>query len=153
MTTVLLADDQAMVRGGFRMIIDAAPGLVVVGEAADGTEAVALARQLDPDIVLMDIRMPGVDGIEATRRLTRAGSRSRVLMLTTFDLDEHVYDSFRAGASGFLLKNAPPSNWSRPSAQSRQVTPCSRRRSPAGSSRSTCPGPERGLPFKAGSAS
>ena len=108
MTTVLLADDQAMVRGGFRMIIDAVPGLAVVGEAADGTEAVALARQLDPDIVLMDIRMPGVDGIEATRRLTRAGSRSRVLMLTTFDLDEHVYDSFRAGASGFLLKNAPP---------------------------------------------
>lgn len=108
MTTVLLADDQAMVRGGFRMIIDSAPGLQVVGEAADGTEAVALARQLDPDIVLMDIRMPGVDGIEATRRLMRAGARSRVLMLTTFDLDEHVYDSFRAGASGFLLKNAPP---------------------------------------------
>jgi DNA-binding NarL/FixJ family response regulator len=108
MTTVLLADDQAMVRGGFRMIIDAAPGLEVVGEAADGTQAVALARQLGPDIVLMDIRMPGVDGIEATRRLIRAGSKSRVLVLTTFDLDEYVYDSFRAGASGFLLKNAPP---------------------------------------------
>jgi len=108
MTTVLLADDQAMVRGGFRMIIDAAPGLEVVGEAADGIEAVALTQQLGPDIVLMDIRMPGVDGIEATRRLIHAGSRSRVLMLTTFDLDEHVYDSFRAGASGFLLKNAPP---------------------------------------------
>jgi len=108
MTTVLLADDQAMVRGGFRMIIEAAPGLEVVGEAADGTEAVALARQLGPDIVLMDIRMPGVDGIEATRRLIRAGSKSRVLVLTTFDLDEYVYDSFRAGASGFLLKNAPP---------------------------------------------
>jgi DNA-binding NarL/FixJ family response regulator len=108
MTTVLLADDQALVRGGFRLIIDSAPGLHVIGEAADGNEAVAMTRQLDPDVVLMDIRMPGVDGIEATRRILRADAGSRVLMLTTFDLDEHVYDSLRAGASGFLLKNAPP---------------------------------------------
>src|SRR3954464_8573303 len=105
MTTVLIADDQALVRGGFRLILELA-GLDVVGEAADGAEALELARRLEPDVVLMDIRMPGMDGIEATRRIGLAGLRTRVLVLTTFDLDEHVYDGLRAGASGFLLKDA-----------------------------------------------
>ena len=108
MTRVLLADDQALVRAGFRMILEAQPDIDVVGEAADGAQAVSQARQLDPDVVLMDIRMPNVDGIEATRRLAQAASTARVLILTTFDLDDHVYESFRAGASGFLLKNVPP---------------------------------------------
>jgi DNA-binding NarL/FixJ family response regulator len=105
---VLVTDDQALVRGGFRMILDAQPDIEVVGEASDGREAIALARELTPDVVLMDVRMPVLDGIEATRELTRDGDRSRVLMLTTFDLDEHVYDAIRAGASGFLLKDVPP---------------------------------------------
>jgi DNA-binding NarL/FixJ family response regulator len=104
---VLLADDQALVRAGFRMILGAEPGIEVVGEAADGAEAVALASELDPDVVLMDVRMPGLDGIEATRRLGQAGIGARVLVLTTFDLDEYVYAAVRAGASGFLLKDAP----------------------------------------------
>lgn len=108
MTRVLLADDQALVRGGFRLILEAQADLEVVGEAADGAQAVTLARQLEPDVILMDIRMPNVGGIEATRRLALAGNSARVLILTTFDLDDHVYDSFRAGASGFLLKNVPP---------------------------------------------
>jgi DNA-binding NarL/FixJ family response regulator len=104
MTRVLLADDQELVRAGFRLILELA-GLEVVGEAADGAEAVELARHLDPDVVLMDVRMPRMDGIEATRRLGRAGLRARVLVLTTFDLDQHVYDALQAGASGFLLKD------------------------------------------------
>lgn len=108
MTRILVADDQALVRAGFRLILEAQPDLEVVGEAADGAQAVTLGRQLEPDVILMDIRMPVVDGIEATRRLAQAASKTRVLMLTTFDLDDHVYDSFRAGASGFLLKNVPP---------------------------------------------
>jgi DNA-binding NarL/FixJ family response regulator len=104
---VLIADDQALVRTGFRVIIDADPGLEVVGEAADGREAVEVAQTRHPDVVLMDIRMPNVDGIEATRRLAAAGSRApHVLILTTFDLDEYVYEALRAGASGFLLKDA-----------------------------------------------
>jgi DNA-binding NarL/FixJ family response regulator len=108
MTTVLLADDQDMVRGGFRLILSAAnPAITVIGEARDGAEAVSLARSLNPDVVIMGIRMPGVDGIEATRRIVRAGLPARVLVLTTFDADEHIIDAFRAGASGFLLKNAP----------------------------------------------
>jgi DNA-binding NarL/FixJ family response regulator len=105
---VLLADDQALVRAGFRMIIDAQPDMAVVGEAADGAEAVEEARRLRPDVLLMDIRMPGVDGIEATRRLVADGSQARIVMLTTFDLDEYVYGAMKAGASGFLLKTAPP---------------------------------------------
>jgi DNA-binding NarL/FixJ family response regulator len=107
-TRVLLADDQTLVRGGFRMILRAEPDIDVVGEASDGAEAVLLARELDPDVVLMDLRMPGVDGIEATRQIID-GSESppRVLVLTTFDLDEYVYEALRAGASGFLLKDAP----------------------------------------------
>jgi DNA-binding NarL/FixJ family response regulator len=105
---VLVADDQKLVRGGFRMILRAEPDIDVVGEAADGTEAIALARELDPDVVLMDVRMPNVDGIEATRRITDGSEDApRVLVLTTFDLDEYVYEALRAGASGFLLKDAP----------------------------------------------
>jgi DNA-binding NarL/FixJ family response regulator len=105
MTTVVLADDQELVRSGFRLILELA-GLEVAGEASDGREAVELARSTRPDVVLMDVRMPGMDGIEATRRIAQAGLPSRVLMLTTFDLDEYVYEALRAGASGFLLKDA-----------------------------------------------
>jgi DNA-binding NarL/FixJ family response regulator len=105
---VLLADDQQLVRGGFRMILRAEPDIDVIGEAADGAEAVSLARELDPDVVLMDVRMPNVDGIEATRQIvTGSDDAPRVLVLTTFDLDEYVYSALRAGASGFLLKDAP----------------------------------------------
>jgi DNA-binding NarL/FixJ family response regulator len=106
---ILLADDQAMVRTGLRMIIDAQSDLTVVGEAADGRDAVEQARRLTPDVVLMDIRMPTLDGIAATRQLVEAGHAPtiRVIVLTTFDLDEHVVDALHAGASGFLLKDAP----------------------------------------------
>jgi DNA-binding NarL/FixJ family response regulator len=105
---VLLADDQTLVRSGFRMILRGEPGIEVVGEAADGAEAIALAHELDPDVVLMDVRMPIMDGIEATRRIMDIGDQApRVLVLTTFDLDEYVYEALRAGASGFLLKDAP----------------------------------------------
>jgi DNA-binding NarL/FixJ family response regulator len=106
-TTVLLVDDQELVRTGFRLILDLEPGLDVVGEAANGEEAVRLVAELHPDVVLMDVRMPVLDGIRATERIAAAGSTSRVLILTTFDLDEYVYDALRAGASGFLLKDAP----------------------------------------------
>jgi DNA-binding NarL/FixJ family response regulator len=106
---VLIADDQALVRAGFRMILDAEDDLDVVGEAADGLAAVEQSRRLAPDVVLMDIRMPELDGIEATRRVLAAdGGGPKVLMLTTFDLNEYVYDALRAGASGFLLKDVPP---------------------------------------------
>jgi DNA-binding NarL/FixJ family response regulator len=104
---VVIADDQALVRAGFRMILRAEAGIDVVGEAGDGREAVDAARDLAPDVVLMDIRMPEMDGIEATRRIVRDASSPRVLVLTTFDLDEHVFGALRAGASGFLLKDAP----------------------------------------------
>ena len=105
---MLIVDDQALVRRGFRMILDAEPDLTVVGEAATGLEAVDEAVRTSPDVVLMDIRMPGLDGVEATRRITAAGPVPRVVVLTTFDLDEHVVESIRAGASGFLLKDVPP---------------------------------------------
>jgi DNA-binding NarL/FixJ family response regulator len=104
---VLVVDDQRLVRSGFRMILRSDPELEVVGEAADGDEAVALARELRPDVVLMDIRMPKLDGIAATRRLLEEPDAPRVLVLTTFDLDEYVFAALRAGASGFLLKDAP----------------------------------------------
>ncbi|MDW5329572.1 response regulator transcription factor [Plantactinospora sp. KLBMP9567] len=108
MTTVLIADDQQLQRMGFKMLLDGTPGMTVVGEASGGAEAVRMVEQTRPDVVLMDVRMPGMDGIEATRRITAAGSRTHVLMLTTFDLDEYVYAGLRAGASGFLLKDARP---------------------------------------------
>jgi DNA-binding NarL/FixJ family response regulator len=108
MTTVLIADDQALVRVGLRKILDNEPDLHVIGEAGNGENAVAIARQLQPDIVLMDIRMPVLDGIEATRRIVHDRSEARVLILTTFGLDTYVYDALRAGASGFMLKDAPP---------------------------------------------
>jgi len=104
---VLLADDQALVRAGFRMILKAEAEIEVAGEAGDGFEAVTLARELAPDVVLMDVRMPVMDGIEATRRIVDGEGAPRVLVLTTFDLDEYVYEALRAGASGFLLKDAP----------------------------------------------
>jgi DNA-binding NarL/FixJ family response regulator len=106
-TRILLADDQELLRVGFRMVLEAQKDLEVVGEASDGTEAVALTRQLEPDVVLMDVRMPAMDGVQATRALVEGGSRSHVIILTTFDLDEYAYDALRAGASGFLLKDAP----------------------------------------------
>ena len=108
MTTVLIADDQPLQRLGFRMLLEGTPGLSPVGEAANGAEAVRLAAELRPDVVLMDIRMPGMDGLEATRRIVAAGGRTRVLIVTTFDLDEYAYEGLRAGASGFLLKDARP---------------------------------------------
>ncbi|KAB1930741.1 response regulator transcription factor [Micromonospora sp. ALFpr18c] len=109
MIKVLIADDQAMVRQGFGALLAAQPDLLVVGDAADGAQAVAAARRLDPDVVLMDVRMPVMDGLEATRKLLgdRSAQRPRVLILTTFDLDDYVYEALRAGASGFLLKDAP----------------------------------------------
>jgi DNA-binding NarL/FixJ family response regulator len=108
MTSVLIADDQALVRVGLRKILESEPELEVVGEAGDGEDAVAEARRLRPDVVLMDIRMPVLDGIEATRRIVAAQPSARVLVLTTFGLDTYVYDALRAGASGFMLKDAPP---------------------------------------------
>ncbi len=107
MIRVLIADDQSLVRTGFRLILSGEPGIEVVGEARDGVEAAALAAELAPDVVLMDVRMPEVDGIEATRRIVVDETSPRVLVLTTFDLDDIVYDALRAGASGFLLKDAP----------------------------------------------
>jgi DNA-binding NarL/FixJ family response regulator len=106
MISVLIADDQDLVREGLRMLLEAEPDICVAGEAGNGAEALTQARRLDPDVVLMDVRMPEVDGIEATRLLVRAGCRARVLMLTTFNLDEYVYRAMKAGASGFLLKDA-----------------------------------------------
>jgi DNA-binding NarL/FixJ family response regulator len=106
---VLLVDDQALVRVGFRMILEAEQGIDVVGEAGDGAEAVAAVRSLSPDVVLMDVRMPVMDGIGATREIRRDGTPGpHILILTTFDLDEYVYEALRAGASGFLLKDTPP---------------------------------------------
>jgi CheY-like chemotaxis protein len=133
---VLLADDQELVRAGLEMIIDSSDDLEVVGQAADGEQAVELARRLEPDVVLMDVRMPSMDGIDATRRIVseRRGDTPRVLMLTTFDLDEYVFGAFKAGASGFLVKDAPRSRSSRASPPSRPARHSPHPRSPAGSS-------------------
>ena len=106
MISVLIADDQDLVREGLRMLLEAEPDLTVAGEAGDGSQALAQARRLDPDVILMDVRMPQMNGIEATTRLTQDGSRARILILTTFNLDEYVYHALKAGASGFLLKDA-----------------------------------------------
>src|SRR5947209_4565196 len=108
MTTVLIADDQPLQRLGFRMLLEGTAETTVVGEAGTGADAVRQAERLRPDVVLMDVRMPGMDGIEATRRITALGDRTRVLIVTTFALDEYVYAGLRAGASGFLLKDARP---------------------------------------------
>jgi DNA-binding NarL/FixJ family response regulator len=108
MINILLVDDQPLLRMGFQLVLEAQPDMTVVGEAGEGTEAVAQVAALAPDVVLMDVRMPGMDGIEATELITRDHAASRVLILTTFDLDEYVVEAVRAGASGFLLKDAPP---------------------------------------------
>jgi DNA-binding NarL/FixJ family response regulator len=110
MIRVVIADDQAVVRAGLRMILESEEGIDVAGEAADGRQALDQVRELDPDVVLMDIRMPVLDGIEATRRLVTAGGRSRVLVLTTYDLDENVYDALKAGAAGFVVKTDSPAS-------------------------------------------
>jgi DNA-binding NarL/FixJ family response regulator len=104
--SVLIADDQDLVREGLRMLLEAEPDIAVAGEAADGSQTLAQARLLDPDVILMDVRMPQMNGIEATTRLVQSGTRARILMLTTFNLDEYVYHALKAGASGFLLKDA-----------------------------------------------
>ena len=109
-TTIMLADDQDLLRMGFRMVLDSQPDLEVVAEASDGREAIALAAEHAPDIVLMDVRMPDVDGVEATRAIVASGCASRIIILTTFDLDEYAYAALRAGASGFLLKDADPAD-------------------------------------------
>jgi DNA-binding NarL/FixJ family response regulator len=107
-TRVLLADDQELMRMGFRMVLDSQPDIEIVGEASNGHEAVKATRSLAPDVVLMDVRMPHLDGVEATRTIVGSDSSARIIILTTFDLDEYVYAALRAGASGFLLKDAPP---------------------------------------------
>jgi DNA-binding NarL/FixJ family response regulator len=109
-TRVLIADDQALVRSGFRLVVETRDDLEVVGEAENGSEAVRLTGELEPDVILMDIRMPEVDGIEATRQIVASGSAARILVLTTFDVDEYVYAAIRAGASGFLLKDVRPTD-------------------------------------------
>jgi DNA-binding NarL/FixJ family response regulator len=106
--TVLLVDDQELLRSGFRMVLDAHEGIDVVGEASNGDEAILRTGELSPDVVVMDVRMPGTDGIAATRTIVERYPKSRVLILTTFDLDEHAFSGLRAGASGFLLKDVPP---------------------------------------------
>ena len=108
MTSVVVADDQALVRVGLRKILESEADMTIAGEAEDGQDAIAAARRLRPDVVLMDVRMPVLDGIEATRRIVASGAATRVLILTTFGLDTYVYDALRAGASGFMLKDAPP---------------------------------------------
>jgi DNA-binding NarL/FixJ family response regulator len=111
MIRVVIADDQALVRGGIRMILETQADIAVAGEAADGDDAVEMSRELAPDVILMDIRMPGIDGVQATRAITRdhaPGSRPRVLVVTTFDLDHYVYQALKSGASGFMLKDEPP---------------------------------------------
>ena len=132
MIRVLIADDQTLVREGFAMILDAYDDITVVGQAADGVDAVTRAGELRPDVVLMDVRMPGRDGLAATRDVLATLPESRVIILTTFDLNEYVYEALKAGASGFLLKDARARSLSRPSGLSLPVTRCSPRRSRRG---------------------
>ena len=142
---VLIVDDQALVRAGFRMILEAQPDIRVVAEAADGEAAIGMARRFDPDVVLMDVRMPGLDGLEATRRLLHdrpAATAPRVIVLTTFDVDEYVYAALQSGASGFLLKDVTPEQLVAAVRTVRSVTRSSRRRSRAASS-SGSRGPRR----------
>jgi DNA-binding NarL/FixJ family response regulator len=134
---VLVADDQSMVRAGFRMLLSGEPDIDVIAEASNGLEAVAKAARFRPTVALMDIRMPELDGLEATRRILSAQDPPRVLILTTFDLDEYVYEALRAGASGFVLKDDPPSNCSPRSGSSPVARRCSRQRSRSVSSRSS----------------
>lgn len=110
MTSVLLADDQELMRMGFRMVMETQADISIVGEAGNGREAVAAAKRLQPDVVLMDVRMPEMDGVQATRLIVESNSSARIIILTTFDLDEYVYAALRAGASGFLLKDTPPAD-------------------------------------------
>ena len=148
-TTVLIADDQALVRVGLRKILENERDTAVIGEAGDGQDAVAVARRTRPDVVLMDIRMPVLDGIEATRRIVAAQPATRVLILTTFGLDDYVYAALRAGASGFMLKDAPPRRSPPRSGSWLAARRCSRPPSPARSSRSSPasrPGPARRSP-------
>jgi DNA-binding NarL/FixJ family response regulator len=134
---LLIADDHELMRGGLRAMLGAQDDMEVVGEASDGGEAVEQALALRPDVVIMDIRMPRVDGIEATRRLAVHGPSPRVLVLTTFDLDEYVWEALRAGAAGFMLKDAPPRQLAEAVRAVAVGETCSRRRSPAGSSSAT----------------
>ena len=134
---VLLADDQELVRAGFRMILETQADIQVVGEAGDGVEAVAATRRLQPEVVLMDIRMPNLDGLQATEQLMAARSGSRVVILTTFDLDEYVYQALAAGRAASCSRTPHPNSSSAPSAWSPPATRCSLRRSPAGSSSSS----------------
>ena len=147
MIRVLIADDQALVRAGFRAILEAEDDLDVVGEAAGGRDAVALAHETEPDVVLMDIRMPDLDGIEATRRLLKAESPPKVLMLTTFDLDEYLYEAMRAGASGFRSRTCPgPASWPPSAPLPRDA--CLRPRSCGASSRTSSGAPRRARPCR-----
>lgn len=123
MITVLLVDDQALVRAGFAMLVGSQPDLSVVGEAGDGLAAVRAVRTLQPDVVLMDVRMPTMDGVEATREVVAAAPETKVIVLTTFDLDEYAFSALQAGASGFLLKDAPPRTSSTRSGSSIPGTP------------------------------
>ena len=143
---VLVADDEAITRRGLRLILEHADGVSVVGEAADGAEAVRLTRELGPDIVLMDIRMPRMDGLAATERVVRLGAR--VLVLTTYDVDENLYRAFRAGASGFLLRPPTPRTSSTPCGSSPAGTPCSSPASHGASSRGSWPPRASGLSLR-----
>lgn len=144
--SVVIADDQRMVRAGLRMVIETESDMQVVGEAGDGVDAVTLTRRLRPDVVLMDIAMPRQDGLTATRALLAAPGAPRVIVLTTFDTDDNLYEALRAGASGFLLKVSSPSTSSPRSAWSPPARPCSTRRSRRGSSPPTPAPPARNRP-------